>query len=394
MAGSGAEPWDFPAGFQFGKTNDRHLEETLECVREGNKVPALAAVSLTSTGTLELAATGVRAVGFPERVSTNDQWHLGSITKPMTATIAARLVEKGRISWDTTIVEAVPELAADMRTQYRKVTLAELLRHESGLPRDVPMKSHDPEIAGRLLSKGMQTWMLQDYDSKLSPTENRVKCARAVLALEPIGPRGKSEYSNAGVMIAGLMLERKSGKSFEQLFLQELVEPLGMTSTGFGAPGHPGKRDQPWGHWSDGENSRRHPLNPGDRFADNPASFDPNGTAHASLQDIARFARAHLAGELGNPGLLSVKSFRKLHIPNADGTALGWGVSTRDWAKGRWYYHAGSNGRWYACLTIAPDVDFAVFAACNAAEDNGERACDQAAWVLIQRFLATQPLPK
>ncbi len=77
-------------------------------------------------------------------------------------------------------------------------------------------------------------------------------------------------------------------------------------------------------------------------------------------------------------------------MPNDDGMALGWGVSTRDWAKGRWLYPAGSAARLYSCLTIAPDVDFAVFAACNAAEESGEHACDQAAWALIQRYPRTQ----
>jgi CubicO group peptidase (beta-lactamase class C family) len=392
LTGTAAEPWDFPADFRFGVARDGQLSEVLERIRRGHSLPALAAVSMTSTGTVELAATGLRAVGFRDRVTTNDQWHLGSITKPMTATVAARLVEEGCITWDTTIAQAVPELADGLREEYRKVTLAQLLRHESGLPRDVPMESQNSETAQRLLPKGMPTWILQDYDPELSPTENRLKGAKAVLALPPVGPRGKSEYSNAGVFIAGLMLEKAARKSFKKLFEDELLIPLGMRSTGFGPPGAPGKREQPWGHWSAGEASGTtwRALDPGDRFADNPPSFDPNGRAHASLQDVARFASAHLSGELGKPGLVSVRSFRKLHTPNADGTALGWGVSARDWAKGRWLYHAGSNGRWFACLTIAPDVDFAVFAVCNAAEESGERACDRAAWALIQRYPRTK----
>jgi CubicO group peptidase (beta-lactamase class C family) len=387
-----AEPWDFPENFKYGSAHDGHASEILECILRGNQVPALAAVSMTSTSVVELVATGLRAVGSPEQVTTNDQWHLGSITKTMTATFAARLVEKGYITWDTTIAQAVPELAASMRKEYRKVTLDQLLRHESGLPREVPMVSQDSETARRLLQKGMPDYFLQDYDTKLSPTDNRLKCAAAVLALPPVGPRGKSDYSNAGLMIAGLMLEYTTGKSFEKLFEQELLLPLGMKSTGFGPPGIPGKRDQPLGHWSGGESSRPrwHPLDPADRFADNPPSLNPAGVAHASLQDVARFASAHLSGELGKPGLLSVRSYRRLHTPMADAWAMDWMVSTRDWAKGRWLYHSGSNGRWYACLTLAPDIDFAVFSACNAGGENGERACDQAAWALIQRYLATR----
>jgi len=392
LTGRAAEPWDFPADFQFGVVHDGRLAKVLERVRQEHHLPALAAVSMTSTGIVELAATGVRALGFRERVTTNDHWHLGSITKPMTATVAARLVEKGRITWETTIAQAVPELAGKMRQEYRKVTLDQLLRHEAGLPRDVPMEAQQSEAARQRLSEGMPDYFLQDYDAKLSVLDNRLKAAAAVLALPPIGPRGKSDYSNAGVMIAGLMLERAARKSFEKLFEDELLVPLGMSATGFGPPGVPGKREQPWGHWQQGDSPGAvlHPLDPGDRFADNPPSVNPAGVLHASLQDVARFASAHLSGELGRPGLLSVKSFRRLHTPIADAWGMDWMVSTRDWAKGRWLYHSGSNGRWFACLTLAPDVDVAVFAACNAAGDDGERACDQAAWALIQRYPPTR----
>lgn len=136
LAASGglrAEPWDFPDHFKFGAAGDGHLTEVLERIRQGHNLPALAAVSMTSTGMVELAATGLRALGYRERVTTDDQWHLGSITKPMTATVAARLVEKGFITWDTTMAQAVPELAGTMRKEYKKVTLDQLLRHESGL---------------------------------------------------------------------------------------------------------------------------------------------------------------------------------------------------------------------------------------------------------------------
>ena len=394
LIGATAGAWDFPDDYNFGVAGDDHLPEILERVRREHNLPALAAVSMSSTGMIELGATGVRAVGFPDRVTTNDQWHLGSITKPMTATVAARLVEKGRIKWNTTIVQAVPELAATIREEYRKITLEELLRHESGLPRDVPMESQNSEAAQRLLQKGMAVWFLQDYDAKLSSTANRLKCAATVLAQSPVGPRGKSDYSNVGVMIAGLMLEKATGKSFEELFKQELLIPLGMNATGFGPPGASGQRNQPWGHWQKPESYRVTwiALDPGDRFADNPPSLDPAGRAHATLQDIARFAGAHLSGELRKAGFLSTKSFRKLHTPAGAEWGMDWMVSTRDWAKGRWLYHSGSNGRWFACLTLAPDVDFAVFAACNAAEETGENACDQAAWALIQRYPRTKTL--
>ncbi|MGO8837814.1 MAG: serine hydrolase [Limisphaerales bacterium] len=395
LGGCGAKPpksWVLPADFQVGVAGDGHLAEVLQRIRMENNLPALAAVAVTSTGIVELASTGVRAAGFPERVTDKDQWHLGSITKPMTATLAARLVEKGLIKWNTKIGEAVPELAKAMRAEYRDVTLEDLLRHEGGLPRDLPVQAQTSETARRGLPNNMPGWMLQDYDSKISPTENRLKGAAATLALPPVGPRGKFQYSNAGYIIAGVMLEQVAATPYEELFQRELLAPLGMSSTSFGAPGTAGKRDQPWGHWPTGKwfGPAWRPLDPGDLLADNPPTFAPCGRAHATLQDMARFAAAHLAGARGHPGLLSVESFRKLQTPDTNGIALDWQVASRDWAWGRWLCHSGSTARWYATLTLAPDRDLAMFAACNAFGERGDRACDQAAQALIRRAEAAE----
>jgi hypothetical protein len=68
-AGFASEPWEFPAGFKFGRVRDARLPDILERVRREHDLPALAAVSVTSTGMVELAALGLRAVGFRERVT-------------------------------------------------------------------------------------------------------------------------------------------------------------------------------------------------------------------------------------------------------------------------------------------------------------------------------------
>ena len=50
----------------------------------------------------ELAAVGTRTVNGTVAVTTDDKWHLGSLTKNMTATLAGVLVEMSVVSWDTT----------------------------------------------------------------------------------------------------------------------------------------------------------------------------------------------------------------------------------------------------------------------------------------------------
>ena len=77
-----------------------------------------------------------RAVGGDQSVQPGDVWHIGSDGKAMTATMVSRLVDKGVLRWDTPLDRMLPELAADMRPEYRKVTLLQLMSHHAGLPHD------------------------------------------------------------------------------------------------------------------------------------------------------------------------------------------------------------------------------------------------------------------
>ena len=67
-----------------------------------------------------------------EAVTVNDKFHIGSVTKSMTATVAAMLIERGKISWTTTIGDSFPDLGDQLHPDYRPVTLEQLLAPRSG----------------------------------------------------------------------------------------------------------------------------------------------------------------------------------------------------------------------------------------------------------------------
>src|SRR5262249_50889061 len=105
-------------------------------IRQQHNLPALAAAVLTSRGPTDLGAVGVRKAGTDVPVTDRDEWHLGSDTKAMTATVIASLVERGKLSWDVTMERMFPEVAKSMNPEMRGVTLLELLSHRAGLPHD------------------------------------------------------------------------------------------------------------------------------------------------------------------------------------------------------------------------------------------------------------------
>src|SRR5690606_3654788 len=96
--------------------------------------PALAGAIVDLEGNTTLGATGTRRAGHEEPVTTGDLWHLGSCTKAMTATLIARLVERGDLEWTTTLADAFPDFALSMHPDWREVTIEQLLANRGGAP--------------------------------------------------------------------------------------------------------------------------------------------------------------------------------------------------------------------------------------------------------------------
>ena len=346
------------------------VSELLAPLLEKHKVPALAAAVIEGDRLTKLGAAGIRARGDAAKVELDDVWHLGSCTKAMTATVCARLVEQGKLKWDSKVGDVFADQAEQIHAEWRDVTLTQLLSHRASVPSSPPLPLW-LKLVGHVGSRDAREMLLSGGWLKSAPT---------------VAPGSKWEYSNSGFLLAGLMAERAADKDWETLMREQLFEPLGMKSAGFGAPGSADKVDQPRGH-----NAFGIAMKPG-KGADNPRGLGPAGTVHCSLQDWSKFIALHLQGARGEGKLLTAESFQRLHAPQPidgkSGYALGWVVLERPWADGSVLMHNGSNTMWYSVVYVAPKRGFAVMAVTNLAGlglQAGTAATDAAASLLIQQ---------
>lgn len=90
------------------------IPETLAAAMEGQAVPALGMLVIRDGAVAEQGVRGVRSLTSPDTVMLDDRWNLGSDGKAMTATMIARLVERGLLRWDAPLSEMLPALAAVM----------------------------------------------------------------------------------------------------------------------------------------------------------------------------------------------------------------------------------------------------------------------------------------
>jgi CubicO group peptidase (beta-lactamase class C family) len=277
----------------------------------------------------EGAVAGLRERGADASVQDGDLWHVGSLTKSMTATLAARLVEAGLIDWDSTAGEVLGDRHPSMAEAWADVTLEEFLRHASGMRANT-----------RLL------------DTLRIGQGPRAAYVEVVLSAEPVAQRGGFLYSNAGYVVAGAMLEAAGDATWETLIAREVFGPLGLDSAGFGPP----EGAQPRGHRG-GLVSGLRPVAPGPR-ADNIPALGPAGRVHLSGGDMLRYLRAHLAAD---PGYLSRESWARLHRAEGPGNyAMGWVASEGI------LVHSGSNTMWFAQMRLEPETGVAAFVAVNS----------------------------
>jgi len=344
------------------------LRVFLEPLREKYRFPALAAAVVDTGRTIAVGAVGLRKNGGTQEVTLADLFPIGSCTKSMTATLAARLVEQNKIQWHTSLGEVFPEWRTEMHADYHGVTLEQLLSHRGGVPSD-------------LQPNGLWATL---WRREGTPREQRLRLLRSVTARPPTTAPGTTfTYANAGVALAGAMLEKVAQQDWELLITTQLFTPLDMTSAGFGAPGTADQEDQPWGHTRTQDVLTSRAPGP---MSDNPPAIAPAGTVHCSIVDLAKYVALHAHG---NPHLLLESSRLRLHTPvAASGYALGWNVVERPWGGGQVIHHDGSNTQNYTSIWIAPKKDFGVMVATNVAGTGVAAACDQIVGALIQKYLS------
>ena len=338
------------------------LAARLEAVRTAANLPAIAGATFRSSGVLEVTAHGVRRLGDPVEVTTGDLWHVGSITKSFTSALVGKLVERKELAWTSTLGEL---FGATRAGKYASVSLVDLLSHRAGLPANLPPSMNQQVLANPVV------------------TDQRQTIVDLILSGEPSAAPGEQFlYSNLGYVIAGAMLEKKTGRPWEDLVRAEVAMALKLSSVGFGAPGAPGTLLQPRGHRQSGGGPKLIPVEP--PLADNPAYLGPAGTMHMTIGDLARWGQEHLRGERGEDGLLRAATFRRLHVPPRPDATYGLGWVVRREGDRRTIWHNGSNTLWYTIVAFDPDADRGVVIATNGGLGAG-KALDEAAAEILKK---------
>lgn len=300
-----------------------------------------------SDNAIVLAADGVRVNGAQNQLTTDNWLGLASNSKSLTAMALAVQVERGKLKWTDTMETLFPELAKTMRPEYRKVTVLDVLTFRAGI-RSMLLFAEFSEVP-------ITTSTL---------TEQRFEFATWLFMQPPVNvPGSATVYSNASYVLAGAMIERASGKPFEQTMQETVLSPLGLRGQ-YGLP-QAIAANQPAGHLQTTPGVYEVVAADSPRARDAvPAYVNSAGLLSMPIADYARYAQIHLQALRGKPTLLKAETYKVLYTGrgteagNTLGLSAGWAVVTKDGQST--YEFTGSIDILNAYIKIVPNDNRAV----------------------------------
>ncbi|UIJ46113.1 serine hydrolase [Sphingomonas cannabina] len=172
----------------------------------GFEVPGIAVAIVRAGQPPFLKGYGVRTLGKPGAVDAHTRFGIASNSKSFTAACLAILADEGRLGWEDPVVKHLPEFRMHDPAVTQMMTVRDLLVHRSGLPLG----------AGDLMY----------FPASARPAGDVLK---ALPYLTPDkGFRAGYAYDNILYIVAGLLIERVSGKSWRDFVATRIMAPLGM----------------------------------------------------------------------------------------------------------------------------------------------------------------------
>jgi dipeptidyl aminopeptidase/acylaminoacyl peptidase/CubicO group peptidase (beta-lactamase class C family) len=318
-------------------------QRRLTALAERHRVPgaALGILRLRPGGEDELAeaACGVLNKDTGVAATADSLFQIGSITKVWTATVVMQLVDAGLLDLDAPVADVLPELRLADPDVTKKVTMRQLLTHTSGIDGDV------------FTDTGRGDECVEKYVALLADVAQN----------HPLGATWS--YCNSGFVLAGRVIEKLTGATWDSALKDRLFTPLGLTRT-VTLPEDALLHRTAVGHVGEGGGEpARAPV------WTLPRACGPAGLINATVADVLAFARLHLTGGLAADGsrLLSETSAAAMtelqaELPEKHTLGDSWGLGwiRFGWGDRRLIGHDGNTIGQSAFLRLLPDEGLAV----------------------------------
>ncbi|ORT61754.1 serine hydrolase domain-containing protein [Streptomyces sp. CB03238] len=314
------------------RTGDRHRATQTaidDLVRAG--VPGVLAQAQDRDGTWNgTAGVADRTTGRPRLPQ--DRYRIGSITKPFVATVLLQLQAEGRLDLDDTVERWLPGVVRGHGHDGRSITLRQVLNHTSGVY-DI---TSDPGFREKVFGPD---FLQHRYDT-WTP---RQMVAIAMTHRPDFAPGTDWNYSNTNYLLAGMVIEKVTGRPYGKEVERRILRPLKLRATS--VPGTDVTMPKPSGRAYSrlfaGPDAEIH-----DVTEMSPTVAGSAGEMISNSADLQRFVRALMTGKLLPPREMKEMTATVPIGEEVPNTRYGLGVMVEKLSCGKevWGHSGGIHG--------------------------------------------------
>jgi CubicO group peptidase (beta-lactamase class C family) len=262
-----------------------YLDEYLPAKLAETRIPGFALAVIADGAIREMRGYGYRDLENKLPVDTDTQFAIGSSSKAFTAALLAQLVDEGRLNWEDRVRDILPEFRLKDPVAEAEMNIIDLMCHRGGMVRG--------DLAWIFLHNASRSELIhkmRHFDTEF-----------------PF--RSRFSYNNYMWLTAGVVAERVTGRTWEELVQERIFVPLGMNANcSVNAMEKVGNRS--FGYTDDGENLLRLPYR-------NIDTMGPAGSINANIQDYARWLQFNVnKGRVGERQLISEKNMEMTFAPH------------------------------------------------------------------------------
>jgi len=249
------------------------------------------AVGIVQDGkTIFAKGYGVKTLGGNQPVTEKTIFQIGSTSKAFTATLAAMLVDEGKFKWEDKVVQHAPDFMMFDPWVTREFQIWDLMSQHSGLP---------AYAADFLFFLGF----------------DRPYIRQAIRNIKPVTSfRAKYAYQNGLWLVASQLIEKYSGKTYEQALKERIFDPLGMSDSSADMESFLGAKDVSGLH-ADGE-GKIMALPKNWEFLDWSYVADPAGAINSNIVDMTKWLTFQMNnGKVNDKQLVSETNMQVIHSP-------------------------------------------------------------------------------
>lgn len=342
------------------------LDLKIDSMRIAYDFPAVAYGVIQNDTIIALNVLGFRDIETNEKAQLSDYFHLGSVTKSFTAFLSGRLVDEGKIEWNTKFFDLFPELKEIANPAYSDMNLQQLLSHRARL---INFKAESEIFT--IISAYEKT-----LKEGLSLSDKRYYLIKHILQKEPLPVYANCDdsYSNAGFIAAALMLEKVSGLTWEELIMK-LSDDLNL-DLHIGWPVDFNSH-QPKGHinpkyWNIDIEKDLVPISDQLRlyhsYNQSNLLTSPSGNISIKTEKLLYYLQFYLEGINGENNYLKAETYRHI-LTTYPIYSHGWWIDNDSGVIS--YAHRGSNGAFWSFAGFFPQTKTGIVVIINTYTEPG-----------------------